>query len=201
MKPIKMFSLAALTASMAMAFVGASLAMAESTTLCTGDGSGCGVTHVHETSVGKVKLLANVTLEWNLLFLGDALSGLANPLVIHGQYTPTNLSCTIKEEEGGGEVEEGSGPAEIKVLKEGHETAKVTYEFLLHVVCPGFIDCSYNGVGLKGTATGPLLSVEANGETGVFNQILNKEAGGFLCPKIAKLDMLMTPLSATYIST
>jgi len=197
-KAIKMIGLAALTALMAMAFVGASSAMAESTTLCTADGSGCGVSHVHETSVGKAKLLSSVgTTECNVLFLGDISTTLANPLVVSGSFTYTNCelgggSCTAVEE---------ASPAEIKVLKEGHEKSKVTGEGLVHLTCSGFIDCSYNGLGLKGEGKGPLLSTQANGEVTLSEQTTNKETGGFLCPKTAKLDITTTPLSATYIGS
>ena len=201
MKTIRMIGLAALAALMAMAFVGASSAMAEKTTLCTADvtefysASACAVTHVHETSVGKMKFLSSVGgSECNVLFLGD-VSSTGAPLVIKGEFTYTNCelggsSCTATEE---------SGPAEIKVLREGHEAAKVTFEYLIHLVCSGFIDCSYNGVGLAGTGKGPLLSTQKNGEVTLSEQSLNKEAGGFLCPKIAKLDITTTPLSPTYI--
>ena len=96
MKAIKMIGLAALAALTAMAFVGASSAMAESTTLCSADGSGCGITHVHETSVGKAKLLTSFgTTECNVLFLGDARAALASPLVIDGTFTYTN--CTLRK--------------------------------------------------------------------------------------------------------
>jgi hypothetical protein len=199
-KAIKMIGLAPLTALTAMAFVGASSAMAESTTLCSADGSGCGLTHVHETSVTKAQLLTSFgTTKCDVLFLGDALSGLANPLVIHGTFTYENCtlggsSCTWTEE---------NGPAEIKVLKEGHETAKVTYEYLVHQVCGKSIDCSYIGVGLASTAKGPLLSAQTpdNGEVSLSEQSLTKETGGFLCPKTSKLDITTTPLSATYVAS
>jgi hypothetical protein len=190
MNLIKMLGLAAVVTT---AFVGTSSAMAETTTLCTSDGSGCAVTHVHEESVGVAKLLSSITVECDVLFLGDALSGEASPLVIHGTFTYTNCgSCVVEEE---------NGPAEIKILKEGHETAKVTGEGLVHVNCSGFIDCSYNGVGLKGTAKGPLLSTQANGEVTLAGQTTTKETGGFLCPATSKLDITTTPSSATYISS
>jgi hypothetical protein len=200
-KAIKMIGLAALTALMAMAFVGASSAMAESTSLCTADENPCSaanqVGHVHEVSVGKAKLLSSVgTTECNVLFLGDISTKLANPLVISGSFTYTNCelgggSCTAVEE---------ASPAEIKVLKEGHEKSKVTGEGLVHLTCSGFIDCSYNGLNLIGTGKGPLLSTQANGEVSLSEQSTNKETGGFLCPKTAKLDITTSPLSATYIS-
>src|SRR6185436_18150219 len=61
MKPIKMLGLTALAALMAMAFIGASSAMAEDTVLCSTDpATSCTeVTHVHETSVTKAKLLTS----------------------------------------------------------------------------------------------------------------------------------------------
>jgi hypothetical protein len=201
-KAIKMIGLAALTALMAMAFVGASSAMAETTALCKADESPCAagnlVTSVHEVSVGKEKYLTSFgTTECNVLFSSTSVGALSAPQILFGSFTYTNCtlggsSCTFTEE---------SGPAEIKVLKEGHETAKVTYEFLIHQKCGPSIDCSYNGVGLIGTAKGPLLSTQANGEVSLQEQALAKETGGFLCPKTAKLDITTTPLTATYISS
>jgi hypothetical protein len=206
MKPIRIFGLAALAALMAMAFVGASSALAESTSLCDTDPgtgateacpSGHLVTSVHETSVGKAKLLTSFgPVECNALFSGTIATTLAKPLVISGNFTYSNCtlggsSCTATEE---------NGPAEIKVLKEGHETASVTGEGLVHVICGKAIDCSYTGAGLKATAKGPLLASQENGEVSLSEQVTSKEAGGFLCPKSAKLDITMTPLSATYIT-
>ena len=63
-------------------------------------GSGCGseITHVHEVSVGKAKLLSwFLTVECDVEFEGDSL-GEAGPLVIHGNFTYTNCgSCTVTE--------------------------------------------------------------------------------------------------------
>jgi len=205
-KAIKMFGLAVLAALMAMAFVGASSAMAESTALCKADESPCAeanvITHVHETSVGKAKLLTSFgTTECDVLFLGDATEVMEEgaALGVIGKFTYENCKlggsgCTATEE---------NGPAEIEVLKEGHETAKVTGEGLVHLVCGASIDCSYNGIGLKGTAKGPLLSAQTpdNGEVSLSEQVTNKETGGFLCPKTSKLDITTTPLVATYVST
>jgi hypothetical protein len=200
-KAIKMFGLAVLAALMAMAFVGATSAMAEATQLCGHDGSPCeSLRHVHETSTGpgassKAVLLTSIgNTECNVLYLGNVTSSGA-PVVIKGSFTYTNCtlggsSCTATEE---------NGPTEIKVLRTGAETAEVTGEGLVHVVCSGFIDCSYNGTGLKGTAKGALISTQANGEVTLSEQATTKEAGGFLCPKTAKLDIATTPLSKTYI--
>jgi hypothetical protein len=199
-KAIKMTGFAALAALMAMAFTGVPSANAESTALCSTDESPCAAANlskvVHETAVGKAKRLTSLgTTECNVLFAGHVRNEGA-PLLISGTFTYTNCtfagsSCTATEE---------NGPAELMVLKEGHETAKVTFEYLLHIVCGSSIDCSYNGVGQVGTSKGPLLSTQANGEVTLAEQMLTKETGGFLCPKSAKLDITTTPLSATYIT-
>jgi len=194
-KAIKMFGLAALAALMAMAFVGASSATAETTKLCANDSeASCGeVTHVHETTLSgaKAKLLTSiVNVECDVLFLGDTTKGTSKPLVITGTFTYTNCgSCTV-EEVGGG--------VEIKVLRLGHETADVTGEGEVHVNCSG-LNCTYNGEGLLGTGKGPLLSSETNGSVVITEQVAKKVSGLF-CPSTSKLDITTTPLSATYIA-
>jgi len=191
MKPIKMLGLAALAALLAMAFVGASSAMAEETNLCSNDidASCTAITHVHETSVGKAKLLSSINVECNVLFLGEATAGA--PLTVEGNFTYTNCgSCT---------VEEIGGPVVIEVLKESHETGSVIGEGEVHVNCSG-LNCYYNGEGLKGTAKGPLLSTQANGEVTLSEQETHKVKGLF-CPSTAKLDITTTPLVATYIKS
>jgi hypothetical protein len=201
-KAIKMIGLAALAALMAMAFLGASSAMAEETTLCSNDAgaehtSPCTkVTHVHETSVGKAKLLTSIgTTECNALYLGDVSSSTSNPLKLSGSFTYSNCtlggsSCTATEE---------NGPSTISVEWTEAEKAKITGEGLVHLVCGSSIDCSYTGTGLVGTGTGPLKSTQANGEVTLSEQKTAKEAGGFLCPKESKLDITTTPLTATYL--
>ncbi len=194
MKPIKMLGLAALAALLAMAFVGASSAMAEETALCTADEAGCvAIEHVHETTLSGHKAVLKtsiLTVECDVLFLGDALTASGLPLVIHGTFTYTNCgSCTATEE---------NGPAEVKVQKSGHETATVTGEGLVHVECSG-LNCRYNGVGLSGTAKGPLLSTETNGEVTLTEQTTNKESGLF-CPSTSKLTIATTPLLPVIIS-
>lgn len=195
MKPIKMLGLAALAALMGMAFLGAGSAMAETTALCGADEEECAspVTHVHEaTLVGRQAVLKTsiITVECDVLFLGDALSESGKPLVIHGEFSYTNCGgCTVTEE---------NGPSEIKALKEGHETGSVTGEGLVHVECTGF-NCRYNGVGLKGTAKGPLLSAETNGEVSLVKKAVNKESGLF-CPSTSELTITTTPLEPTYVT-
>ena len=207
MKPIKMFGLAALAALMAMAFVGASSAMAESTELCSKDpGTGAtapcpneteAVIHVHEVSVGKGVLLSSlVTIECEVLFLGDVEAAGA-PQKIKGNFTYPMTGC----ETSGGTlctVKETSANATIEVLRTGHELAEVKGTAEVNAECGAFINCTYNGVGLVGHGLGPLLSTSANGNVNISEQTTNK-TGGSLCPKTAKLDLTTTPLEATYL--
>jgi len=188
-----MLGLAAIAALMAMAFIGASSAMASNTALCGVDQGTCASpnTHVHETSTVKARLLASPEVQCDVLFLGE-VGALGAPQVIEGNFTYTNCGsgCSVSEE---------GGPSVIEVLKEGHETAKVTGEGEVHVNCFG-INCYYNGEELLGTGKGPLLSTAANGEVDITNQTVKKVKGIF-CPSTGKLDINTTPLSATYISS
>jgi len=201
-KAIKMFGLAALAALMAMAFAGASSAMAESTGLCMEDSNPCTANeHVHETTLSgaKAKLLAGLlTVSCDVLFLGNTTAATGSPLVINGNFTYTECgSCTVEELEG--------GKAKIEILKEGHETAKVTGEGVVFVDCGGkSLECEYDGEGLKGTAKGPLLAAteKTNGEVTLLNQIVHKHptGTGAFCPEESKLDITTTPLMPTYIA-
>jgi len=194
-----MLGLAVLTALIATACLGVTSAAAETTVLCTANESPCMgshiVTHVHETSVSKSKLLTNVgTVECDVLFLADAVKGTSAPLVIEGNFTYSTCkrgteNCTTTEE---------NGPSELEVLKVGHETASVTNESLIHVKCGLIINCNYIATGLEGTARGPVLSTQEKGDV-IFKQKVEKESGT-VCPKEAALDSITTtPLIATYI--
>jgi hypothetical protein len=196
MQQIEMRGLTALGLLIAMALIGASPAMAESTALCKKDENPCqsaNTATLHATSIGKVKVLTSaLTAECNALFLGDATSNLASPLAITGSFTYSTCSgnCTIVEE---------NGPAAVSFLKLGHETADVTISLLLHVTCGAFFNCFYSGQ-VEGPATGPLLSTQSNGDVSFQEKVLSKEKGA-LCPATAKLDAVGTPLEAIYISS
>jgi hypothetical protein len=194
-----MLGLAALAALATMAFVGASSAMAEPALLCKADESPCSsgnlITHVHETQVGKAKLLSEPTVECEVvLFLGDAdaTQEAEGALEIEGKFTyeKCNNSCKVTEEE---------GPATIEVLRTESELATVTGEGLVKLNCFfGFINCRYNGEGLIGHGLGPLTSASKNGSVIIEEQETKKESG--TCPESAFLDLTTTPLEATYIS-
>jgi hypothetical protein len=204
-----MFGLAALAALMAMAFVGASSAMAEfPTALCKEDAStfpelvcpaGKLISHVHETTAGTKAVLKTslLTVECEVLFLGDVLTAnlLSEPpesLLISGNFSYSSCSsgCTVTEE---------NGPTHIHVLKTADELSKITGEGLVHVSCSG-LNCRYNGSGLEGHGLGPLTSSHLNGEVTLKEQETNKESGTF-CPSTSKLTITTTPLELVYIAS
>lgn len=197
MKAVKTLGSFAILAILAMSFMSLPLAAAENTALCEVDENPCKspVSKVHYT--GHIEVLTSImNYDCDALFSGEVFE-LAAPQEIEGNFTYTNCtgggtSCTRVEE---------NGPSVLKFLKEGHESAKGTGESLVHVVCGTSIDCSYPLVGIVGSVLGPLLSKENNGEITFVEQTMQKEAGGFLCPKTAKLDGEFVPLSATYISS
>jgi hypothetical protein len=200
-KSIKMLGLAAFAALMAMALLGASSAMAGNTQLCKADENPCAaanvISHVHEETVSGapatvLSSLGDVTAK--VLFLGDTL-GLGAPLVIHGHLTYTDVLrngslCTITEV---------STSTLLEVLRTAAETASLTISFEINVHCGIFINCTYDSQGLTGTAKGA-LSAPSNGEW-FINEATMHHVGGGICPEITKLDIRMTPLVATYIST
>jgi len=170
-------------------------AIAEETTLCSEDTGkspcpeGKVVSHVHETTTVKAKLLASPEVQCDVLFLGEVGTS-GSPQVIEGNFTYSNCGagCSVTEE---------GGPTIIEVLREGHEKAKVTGEGEVRVLCFG-INCYYNGEELEATGKGPLLSTAANGEVNISDQTLKKVKGLF-CPSTGKLDINTTPLQATYL--
>jgi hypothetical protein len=199
-KPIKISGLAVLAALMAMAIAGASPAMATSTQLCAVDASPCSsaVTHVHETTLAGSPMnllssLGNVTCD--VLFLSTSVGGLRAPQLIEGNFTYTNCKritevCTVTEI---------IGPSLHDVLKEGHETASVTVGPTFKVKCGPFINCTFFWE-VTGTAKGPLLSTETNGQVSIIGAT-PFATSGILCPGASELDIVTTPLSATYISS
>src|SRR5262249_22248767 len=140
-------------------------------------------------SIGKAKLLSSIKVECDVLFSSTSVGALAAPQVIKGHFTYTNCGCTVEEVSG--------TTAKIEVLREGHETASVKGSGKVIVNCFG-IECTYVATGLKGTAKGPLLSTEANGEISISEQVLT--GSGIFCPSEGKLDIKTTPLSAAYFS-
>jgi len=197
-----------MTATIAGLLTAPALAAAEETVLCKEDPAeslcpkGQVATHVHFASITKGKFLAETfIIECDVLFLGEALSESGKPLVIHGNFTYSNCKNKNNPFKPNCLVGEENGPAEIEVLREGHETAKVIGEWLVHVGCSE-IDCIFNGLGLITTAKGPLLSAQTpdNGEVSTQEQVLTREASSLLCPKLNKLDLTLGPSEALYLT-
>jgi len=193
-----MFGLAALAAVAAMAFVGATSAMAENTTLCEEDSATltCPAAeeaeHVHFSTLAGVPalLLSTVNVECTALFLADALA-LGAPLVLHGAFTYTNCQTFS-----GGEcksVVEVSSSSLLNVLKTGSEAAEVTGAGEVLVECVG-LHCVYKGEGLKGAAQGSL----GTGHTVISGQEV-KKVSGLLCPKTSKLDISTGSLTELFV--
>lgn len=199
-----MVGLAAMSAIAAMAFLGTAAASASTTdlALCATDGLTCSspITHVHETD-SAVKILNSITtITCSTLFLGDVLTsgGLAKsskPLVLSGKFSYSG--CKTSSGALCEKVEEALGPASFEIAKTAAEEGKVTISFFLEVQCLG-IDCIFSNESLVGKAYGALYK-EPNGET-VSEENALQMLGPF-CPTVAKLDMLLKPLSATYISS
>lgn len=202
MKQLRALGFVALAALMAIAVVGATSAMAESTALCTVDpGEGAQeacpaehlFSHLHAaTEAGnKAVFLSSVlNVECDLLYLGNVTSAnnLGSPLVISGNFAYSN--CTT-----GCEVAETSTHSQLKLLKLGHETADLSLEWNAKVHCDTFINCTYSGTGLKGIAKGALLPFK---EEEFEKQKMS--GSGFFCPSETVLDFLIISLEPVYIT-
>jgi hypothetical protein len=206
-KPIRMLGLAVLAALTAMAFAGAGSAMAESTALCSvdpGEGehevcpAGNLITHVHAvTAAGNPALILSsvVNVACTLLLLSNTVSSLSEPLVLSGNFsysgckTGSGSSCTVTEV---------STSNNLDFVKLGHEKADLTLEFEMNVHCGFFINCTYNGEGLKGIARGGLLPYK-EGEEEFDEQPMHKTAGP-LCPETTILEFWVNSLEAVYIT-
>lgn len=194
MKRVKVLGPITVIAIFAMALLGPSLAMGESTLLCEADEeSKCAspASHVHYEADNLLVLTSAMTYRCDGLLLASG-EELGAPQVLEGNFTYS--SC-----DNGCERTEENGPAVLKFLKTGHESAEGTGESLVHVVCGAFINCRYTLQGLVGSVIGPLLASEENGEISFVEASLSHESGT-LCPAVGKLDAKFVPLSPIYIS-
>lgn len=195
-----MFGLAAVAAVAAMAFVGATSAMAEPTQLCTNDVPAACVEpmEVHFTSVNskgesaKATLLSVVNVECNVLILGTVVLGLSNPVkitVATAGLVYTNCGgCTVTTLKGG----------TITVLRLGVELADINGSgFEVKVSCAGFINCVYGAENLTGHGLGPLKAAP-NGTVSYVKSPVKKISGA-LCPETSTLDGVFLPLVPIYI--
>jgi hypothetical protein len=174
---IKMFGLASIAVIVAMAFVGASSAMATNTVLCKANELVCAAPNVytgHVEALSTHALLKASGIEIlckHSLILGEAL-GLANPLIIHVS------ELTFKECDGTVNVLDKTGL--IKVLKTAPNLASGTAEGF-EVLAERFgVHCVYGGVAEGAHGLG---SASATSEASIVAKEieLKKLAGGFFC--------------------
>lgn len=199
-----MFGLAALAAVAAMAFVGASSAMAGTSAICETNEEPCQaanlVTHVHFVDPAAKLLTTPITVTCNALFLGDALGLVSGgPAVVHGSFTYTgcNSTCTATDLKGG----------LLLVLRTAAGLAEVTGDgFEVAVKCAGLIECEYDGQGLVGHGLSANLA-DVGGTAGsviVNNQTVHPTGNkltNIICPDPAKLDANFVSLEDIFIST
>jgi hypothetical protein len=196
-KPVKKFGMLAAAIVCAMALLGPSTAMGESTALCEADQSPCGspVSHIHYVATNLEILTSTMDYNCDALFLAS-VSELGAPQVLEGQFTYANCNHSCSREE-------VNGPTVLDLLKTGHESAEVTEDKEngsgIHSMC-SLINCVYSFEGLVGSTKGPLLSINSNGEISWNGQTL-VHTSGTICPTEAHLDATFVPLSATYISS
>lgn len=202
MKLIRTFGLAVMAAVAAMAFLGASSAMAEPTQLCASHPAAdesCSnpATSVHFVSVDHdgdgdkhALLLTNVLdVECESLVSGTVL-GLASPQVAHAEVVYSNCLgiCDVNTEENG----------LISGLKEGFELASLTATgYKVHVVCGIVINCTYTAQGLVGHGEGPLLA-GGNGRVTYEEDVV--KGTGIACPSVAELDAVFESLTPVYVA-
>jgi hypothetical protein len=196
-KPVKTLVPLVVVALFAMALLGSSPAMAETTALCEADESPCGspMSHIHYVAENLEILTSAMNYKCDALFLAS-VSKLGAPQVLEGQFTYTNCNQSCSRDE-------VNGPTVLDLLKTGHESAELTEDEEnvsgIHSLC-SLINCVYSFEGLVGAAKGPLLSANSNGEISWNKQTL-LHTSGTLCPKEAYLDATFAPLSKTYISS
>jgi hypothetical protein len=202
-RTLKLFGLAALAAVAAMAFVGASSAMASSTLLCNNDealGScSSATTHVHAVATdGKLLTSLGTVLCQTALLLADALA-LGAPQVLHGNLTYSN--CELVGAGTACEVKEVSLGILLEVLRTATELGEVKGTGEVSVVCTTVISCTYKGANLVGHALGPLLA--GGGTTGdtSYSEATVEKVKGLLCPATSKLDADFVNLTAVYLNS
>lgn len=194
MKRVKALGSFAVVAIFAMALVGPSAAIGESTSLCKEDESPCTspVSHVHYVAE-NIFILGPYTYHCDALLLAS-VGELGSPQVLEGNLTYFNCSGSCSRTE----ISEGGT---LSFLRTGTELAEVTGEgFEILSNCGSGFHCVYTFENLTGHALGPLLSIASNGEITYVEQPLS-HVSGFFCPKETKLDAKFVPLSPIYISS
>lgn len=198
MRLIKMLGLTAIAAVAAMAFVGVSSAMAESTAFCAEDSAestcppGKTISHVHMIDPALVMLNPIQNLTCEVLYLGEIEGSLGSPLVARGKLTITKCAA-------GCEIKEVSSEGEGNILKTGTELAEITMEGEVLAKCALVLHCVYNAANLVGHVLGGLTTKA--GERGhlTFSEAPVEKVSGLLCPNVTSMDALFETLGKFYI--
>jgi len=201
-KLIKMFGLTAVAAVVAMAFVGASSAMATNTVLCTVNEDPCleknWAKSIHMVTTAKPKLLSSIgTIECASSLGEGTLGKLGLPqvatLTALTWAAPCALgktACTVTTESLG----------TMNILKTGANVGTADPEgTTIHVECGALINCKYTG------KPGATLSVTGagGGSNGILeaNKLKVEKLGSGFCPSTAEWDAKYEPLTAVYVSS
>lgn len=193
MKSVKTLGLVLAAVIAAMTAMTASSAMAEHTELCSVNEPLCAagnvISHVHLVDPLEIFVSPVITTHCQSLFLGSSL-GLANPLVLHGNFSFSN--CT-----NGCIVQETSSSALITILKEGAGSLTIT-NFTVQLHCGEILNCTYSGSGLKGTVVNASLPSTAGKLVSTKQPLL--KTGGLFCPKESTFTTSLESLTDLYLS-
>jgi hypothetical protein len=195
---IKLLGMVAVAAVAAMALVGASSAMAESTQLCTNETGTCvEPTTIHSVSVGHAVLLSSfgIEVQCDALVTGTVTKGLVtngpvkiSPATLSYSNCLNNATVTV--------IKQGT----ISVLNEGNELATQTSSGFEVLVNTSGLHCVYTSKALAGHGLGPLQTGTGKDHVTYAGAVVNK-VEGFLCPETSKLDALFQDLTAIWART
>jgi len=202
MKLIKLSILAGIAAALAIAVVGPSSAMAESTVLCKVDESPCAeanwVKKVSFTAKGvsfetiESEAEGGYNYQCEATLAAEAL-GLGSPQILdvtNLQFTNCNQGCTRTVTKNG----------TLKVSRTGNETAEVVGEGGEIVVkCSIGTNCVFDLGGAAGQLTGPLLTGTTAHLT--YTKAALHKIGGLFCPKEVRLSAIFVASESFYVSS
>jgi hypothetical protein len=191
---IKMFGLAALTAIAAMAFVGATSAMAENTQICTEDTlggvcpAGKAATTATSTATNPELLTSISNVKCNFALLTASALALGAPQIWHAtSLVYDQCTCPVTVETLG----------LIEVLREGIElTTSKMVGFVIKLECSGFT-CWYGSA--TGHGLGPLVTGDGGHVT--FTKAPFTKVKGLFCPSTTELDATFVNSAPTYIAS
>ena len=198
MRLIKMIGLAAITAVAAMAFVGASSAMAGNTALCETNTEPCtsAATTAHFVDKGGFLLSSVVNVTCLEALLSASVLALGAPQVAHVTeltyshcLTGTGGNCTVKAESLG----------LLSGLRTAADTGTLTdVGTTVRVTCGVLINCVYGGNELVGHGLSAGLSTE-NGNVSYSKAEVQRVSG--FCPEKGFLDANFISLTPLWIKS